>query len=207
MKKVIFIGPANVGKSSLRLFYFEQTSPETLIKNPLFPTRGVNHITYDHVFSVPKESNLIKGHIISEKLPLKVNVMDCSGQEFNTWFEKDSSYLFYSADIIFFVFDASQWLDDMERVKIKNQLLKIYEKRAKLSPDSHLYVIGHKFDLIPKDYPRRNDLSKIIKKELKEHVYLKEESYHDFNVYMSSLIEMQRDTLLTMATLIATINS
>ena len=125
-KKIIFTGPAGVGKTTLRKIFFEGDNPTKLLEYSLTPTHG-------------QESTLLK-------LQENIGVFDLAGQENQRWFETEAKSTFVDADIIICVLDISSSTEDM--VNFAKKLLKL---RKEITPSSYIYILLHKIDLISKD--------------------------------------------------------
>ena len=126
-KKIMLIGEAGVGKSTIRQTFFNYDDPKDLLENSLEPTRGVEHFNY----------------VMSD---LDLLVLDTAGQELEELLEKDPELHFSEVDAVIYVVDASNF--QKENKKIYDLLYKI-EKTAKFySPDVTISLYLHKIDLI-----------------------------------------------------------
>jgi GTPase SAR1 family protein len=125
-KKIIFTGPPQVGKTTLRKIFFEGENPKKLLEYSLTPTHG-------------QESILLK-------LQENIGVFDLAGQENQRWFETEAKSTFIDADIIICVLDISSSIEAM--VNFAKKLLKL---RNEITPSSYIYLLLHKSDLISKD--------------------------------------------------------
>ena len=115
-KKIIFTGPPQVGKTTLRKIFFEGENPTKLLEYSLTPTHG-------------QETILLK-------LQENVGVFDLAGQENHRWMETEAKSVFIDADIIICVLDISAPLDTMMDFTKKLQKL-----RLKITPFSYLYLL------------------------------------------------------------------
>ena len=122
-KKVVLVGPQEVGKSTLRKWIFEGDSVIKLLENPLEATFGVENYSY----------NLLMNDI---------GVFDLAGQENDRWFEKNTE-VFNESDLILNVLDA-RFAPKILEDKI-NLALKVETRQA---PKSLLFFLIHKIDLI-----------------------------------------------------------
>lgn len=122
-KKIVFIGPPGVGKTTIKNVFFEKANPLNLLKNSIAPTRGVNASLFN-----------IKGK--------EVGVFDLAGQENENWFNQDRNVFAY-ANLIICVLDVNSYLKDMLEFikKIVNIIKEI--RLEKLS----LVILLHKIDL------------------------------------------------------------
>ena len=127
-KKFIFTGPPNAGKTSIRLFFFEKTSPtEILLPKSLEPTRGVNWVSYKH-----------SGH--------NLGVCDCSGQEI-VQILKDSD-LFRGSDAIIYQFDVSDLDDEERKGEYLDYLIQLIKIKHEVEEQYDIFILCHKIDLI-----------------------------------------------------------
>ncbi len=130
-KKIVLIGRASVGKTSLIKSIFEGEDAQKLILYPLEPTRGINNYTFAW-------------------MDLKLGVFDTSGQElpFILFEKKDQNIAFDRATAIIYIMDFCSWIleqqDIIEEIKSIFDIKEIREKEAKF------YIIFHKIDLIHK---------------------------------------------------------
>ncbi|MHA1519752.1 MAG: ADP-ribosylation factor-like protein [Promethearchaeota archaeon] len=120
--KVVMLGRAGVGKTTLKKIFFERANPLLLLKNSLEPTIGAESNLYD--------------------MGLKLAVHDLAGQELNSWLDEEQ-YVFDSSDVIFIILDSS---DDWDgNIEIHNRLRQILQKNHVASSIS---LIFHKVDLL-----------------------------------------------------------
>ncbi len=126
-KKIMLIGEAGVGKSTIRQTFFNYDDPKELLKNSLEPTRGVEHFNY-----VMADMNLL--------------VLDTAGQELEDLLENEPEMQFSGVDVIIYIVDISEY--QKENKHIYDLLYKI-EKTVKFySPDAKVSLYLHKIDLI-----------------------------------------------------------
>jgi GTP-binding protein EngB required for normal cell division len=148
-KKVLILGRAGTGKSTIKQIIFEGKSPKKLLYDSLEPTRGITPSIYSW-------------------LDLKLGIFDSSGQELVSLFEKynDEQHLaFESVDIVLYVFDYELWTEHKDIIhKDIKAILKII---SELSPTSKLNLIFHKIDLIPKN--KKSDLIENVQNEFNKH--------------------------------------
>ncbi len=124
-KKIIFIGPPEAGKTTLRKIFFEGEDARSLLEHGIEPTYGVESI-----------------NINFEDM---VGVFDLSGQENQRWMETEDESIFFNTNAIIIVMDVK-----MTATEIIDFPLKIIKKRDELSPNSKIYLFLHKIDLINK---------------------------------------------------------
>ncbi len=86
-KKIIFVGPPEAGKTTLRKIFFEGENRKELLEFGLEPTHGNENILLN----------------LSET----VGVFDLAGQENQRWLETDERSIFYDSEIIIIVLDIS----------------------------------------------------------------------------------------------------
>ena len=122
-KKIIFIGPADAGKTTLRKVFFEGENSSKLLKFGLEPTHG-------------KESILIN-------LDEKIGIFDLAGQENKRWLETEDKEIFYETEIIIVVFDISKPYNE-----IPDFIKRVFLIREELTPKAFIYILLHKRDLI-----------------------------------------------------------
>lgn len=122
-KKVVLVGPMEVGKSTLRKWIFEGDSVIKLLENPLEATYGVENYSY--------------------KLLLNdIGVFDLAGQENDQWFEEKMD-IFNESDLILNVLDARF------APKILSEKIDLaYKVETQQAPQSLLFFLIHKIDLI-----------------------------------------------------------
>lgn len=122
--KLVLLGRAGVGKTTLRKIFFDRESPLVLIKESIKPTLGVDVNSYN--------------------LGMNIAVHDLAGQELNHWLTEGSSVLDLS-DIILIVLEC---LDDWdENIQIIKQVQQV---QLKIVPSATIVVFFHKIDLLTK---------------------------------------------------------
>lgn len=153
-RKVLLLGRAGTGKTSIKKIVFEGKNPKDLIYNPLEPTRGITPSVYSW-------------------LDLDLGVFDSAGQELNVLFEdeKEQAVAFENSDCIVYIFDFPTWnTKSQEIIKEIKRILEIIKRK---SYRSKVILFLHKIDLINQE-SRENDLEsigKIIKKEFNLPIY------------------------------------
>jgi len=130
-KKVIFVGPPNTGKTTIKTVFFEMANPFKLLKDSLNPTRGA----ISGVYSL---------------FDIELGVFDLAGQENENWFKKERDVFNYT-NLIICVLDINRYLKD--NFAFIDDLLEIY-KVLKLSRCS-LVILLHKIDLMEPLYVQR----------------------------------------------------
>ncbi len=127
-KKLVLIGDAGVGKSTIRETFFGFDEPQELLKNSLEPTRGIEHFSYTY-------------------FDMKVGIMDTAGQEIHQWLNVESERVFSGADHVIYVVDSSQFFKNQKEIyDILYQIINILKIQ---SPNAIVSLFSHKCDLIP----------------------------------------------------------
>jgi len=135
-KKIVLVGPQEVGKSTLRKWIFEGDSVIKLLENPLEATFGVENYSYDLLMN-------------------EIGVFDLAGQENDRWFEENVD-VFNESDLILNVLDA-RFAPKILADKI-DLALKVETEQA---PKSLLFFLIHKIDLI--DSKQLDKIKKALK--------------------------------------------
>jgi GTPase SAR1 family protein len=125
-KKIIFVGPSGAGKTTLRKLFFEGENSNKLLEYALEPTYG-------------EESLILRLPGINED----IGIFDLAGQENERWFSSDENSIFIETKVILVIVDISSSLDEIiEFIK------KVLEVRENLTPETKVYVLLHKIDLV-----------------------------------------------------------
>lgn len=131
-KKILLLGRAGTGKSTIKEIIFEGKNPKDLLSNPLAPTRGITPSIYSW-------------------LDLDLGLFDSSGQELQYLLSdaKEQNIAFDNTDAIIYLFDFQIWVAKSEEIidEIRS-ILKIIENK---SLKSKLVLFLHKTDLMSKD--------------------------------------------------------
>ena len=125
-KKVIFVGPSGAGKTTLRKIFFEGENASKLLEYALEPTYG-------------EESLILRLPGLNED----VGVFDLSGQENDRWLESEDKSIFLDAEVIMIIIDITAEFDP-----ILDFIRKVITIRNDLTPNSFVYVLMHKIDLV-----------------------------------------------------------
>ncbi|TFF63467.1 MAG: hypothetical protein EU521_01585, partial [Promethearchaeota archaeon] len=125
-KKIIFIGPSGAGKTTIRKMFFEGENSKKLLEYALEPTYG-------------EESLILRIPGLNED----IGVFDLAGQENHRWLETNDNEIFLDSKVIIVVIDISTDFDLI--LEFVNKVIKI---RNELTPNSKIYVLLHKIDLI-----------------------------------------------------------
>ncbi len=150
VRKIVLAGPMEVGKSTLRKWFFEGTPAYQLLENPLEPTMGFETFNY--------------------KLFKKLGVFDLAGQELARWFNGEAT-IFNNSDVIINVLDAASSTEDL--LDYIDQALEVQEKKA---PDSEIFFLIHKIDLLQEsEIKKKKEIIKTYKKgsdfDLKDRIF------------------------------------
>ncbi|GAB4326950.1 MAG: hypothetical protein Kow0069_33690 [Promethearchaeota archaeon] len=121
--KIVVVGPPAAGKTTLKRVYFEHANPLRLLETKLEPTTGVEVGSY-HQFNS------------------EVGVFDLAGQENRRWFEEEPE-IFDRADVVVCVLPVTD--DALSLVEFAEKVLEV---RAAKCPDSRVFVLLHKVDLV-----------------------------------------------------------
>jgi len=125
-KKVIFVGPSGAGKTTLRKIFFEGENASKLLEYALEPTYG-------------EESLILRLPGLNED----VGVFDLAGQENHRWLESEDKSIFIDAKVIMIIIDITA-----EFEIILDFIRKVIGIRDDITPDSFIYVLMHKIDLV-----------------------------------------------------------
>ena len=130
-KKILLLGRAGVGKSTLKEIIFEGNDPDELLVHSLAPTMGIETSVYSW-------------------LDLELSVFDTSGQELKALLEDESEQLlaFGGVDIVIYVFDYEIWLRDSQ--EISDEIKAVNKIMRRVTKQAQLILLFHKIDLIPK---------------------------------------------------------
>ena len=154
-RKIILLGRAGTGKTSIKKLLFEGVQPDKLLTNPLEPTRGIISKVY-------------------RWLDLNLGVFDTSGQELPFLLQnpKEQEYNLQNTDSLIYIIDYPRWTNDYE--EICEEIRKIKDILTQCSIDAKLSVFFHKIDLIPNEFEEsiNNQLNMEIKYKLGLSYYL-----------------------------------
>ena len=125
-KKVIFVGPSGAGKTTLRKIFFEGENASKLLEYALEPTYG-------------EESLILRLPGLNED----VGVFDLAGQENQRWLESEDKSIFSETEVILIIIDITADFDF-----ILDFIRKVIAIRKEITPDSFIYVLMHKIDLV-----------------------------------------------------------
>jgi Ras-related GTP-binding protein A/B len=131
-KKVLLMGKAHSGKTSMRSIIFANFLARETTR--LAPTLDVEH---SHVRFL--------GDLV-------LNLWDCGGQDafYESYFERDRETIFRSVELLIYVFDIES--DDPE--KDFDHFCGVLEAIEENSPDARIFVLVHKMDLVAEEEDR-----------------------------------------------------
>ncbi|MHA1669012.1 MAG: ADP-ribosylation factor-like protein [Promethearchaeota archaeon] len=162
-KKLLFLGRAGVGKTTIKEIIFEGKDPKTMLEIALQPTRGIETSDYSW-------------------LDLELVIFDTSGQELPNLItdEKESLRTFSDADAVIYILDYNLWHNFS--LEISDEINAIYNIAQKNSQKAKFIVLVHKIDLIPEEI--RNNL-RIFMLQLQNLINLPVKS----DIYFTSIAE------------------
>lgn len=192
----MFIGPPNVGKTSLRKFLFEGVPADTILEESELPTIGIKYSRYEYVYSYPFE----KDGNSPEKIPVELAMLDTSGQELEKILTTNTrEKVFSNADIILFIFDVSEWENETRREYLMDFISFVNDARIELAPESTYHVIGHKYDNFPGGIDDMDKVKAAIKNDLDDYVFQKTGKMLGFDIILTSLKkEYRRESFHTL---------
>jgi Ras-related GTP-binding protein A/B len=128
-KKVLLMGKAHSGKTSMRSIIFANYLARDTTR--LSPTLDVEH---SHVRFL--------GDLV-------LNLWDCGGQDafYESYFERDRETIFRSVELLIYVFDIES--DNPE--KDFDHFCGVLEAIEENSPDARIFVLVHKMDLVDEE--------------------------------------------------------
>jgi len=150
-KKVLLLGRAATGKSSIKKVIFEGKNPYKLLYSPLEPTLDLEPTTYSW-------------------LDLSMGIFDSSGQEIASVLQDEHTrdLAFENTAIVIYIIDIIEWVNNNNDVISDiDKILKIIEQKGS---DTKLVLFLNKIDLINKE--QRNEIIVPIKSQLEEKYHL-----------------------------------
>ena len=128
-RKILLLGHAGVGKTTIKEIIFEGQDPQDLLIHPLSPTRGIKPSVYSW-------------------LDLSLGVFDSSGQELNGILNNNRNQFiaFEKTDTIIYIFDITRWASKSKQIISEIQAIKDIIKIR--SYDTKIILFLHKIDQI-----------------------------------------------------------
>lgn len=140
-RKILVIGPPEVGKTSIALTTFGYVEPKiVLTAENMEPTMGLDIQNYHW-----------KDYFVS--------VWDLAGQELDTWIVREEGVVFPETDLLMIVFQIDMPLEDILYLVELIEMLREYYKI------SHSVILLHKIDMIA-DVKHRQDKIDEVKFEI-----------------------------------------
>ena len=131
VRKILLLGRAGVGKSTIKKIIFEGEDPSELLHHSLEPTRGIETLNYSW-------------------LDLELTIFDTSGQELENLLKEESEQViaFGNADAVIYIFDYNNWQKNSQ--EIADEIIEVNKIIRRINKEAKLMIIFHKIDLIPK---------------------------------------------------------
>lgn len=128
-KKVLLMGKAHSGKTSMRSIIFANYLARDTMR--LSPTLDVEH------------------HHVRFLGDLVLNLWDCGGQDafYESYFERDRETIFRSVELLIYVFDIESDCPE----KDFDHFAGVLEAMEENSPDARIFVLVHKMDLVAEE--------------------------------------------------------
>ena len=128
-KKVLLMGKAHSGKTSMRSIIFANYLARDTTR--LSPTLDVEH------------------HHVRFLGDLVLNLWDCGGQDafYESYFERDRETIFRSVELLIYVFDIESETPE----KDFDHFCGVLEAIEENSPDARIFVLVHKMDLVAEE--------------------------------------------------------
>jgi len=128
-KKVLLMGKAHSGKTSMRSIIFANYLARDTMR--LSPTLDVEH------------------HHVRFLGDLVLNLWDCGGQDafYESYFERDRETIFRSVELLIYVFD----IESEHPEKDFDHFSGVLEAMEENSPDARIFVLVHKMDLVAEE--------------------------------------------------------
>nr|MDO8112185.1 Rab family GTPase [Candidatus Sigynarchaeota archaeon] len=122
-KKIVLIGPMAAGKTTFKRVFFEDANPLQLVNCSIEPTRGIENKAYRYFSQT-------------------IAVWDLAGQELDNWLGERSD-VFQESTVIVCMLSASLSLKDNLLF-----LIKFLKKKMEIAPESVLFILLNKCDLL-----------------------------------------------------------
>lgn len=167
-RKLLFIGPPAAGKTSLRKFFFDAVPSEKLLAESEPPTKAMKFHVHDYLYSYMFD-NLSAPE--KEDIPIKLAIVDTSGQEIDRLLGEQRERAFPSSDIVFFVFDIGDWFKKENREYLLDLFTRIHHIIVEMAPDAQVCVFCHKIDKIGLNEPNLEKIRGEIKEIMLERAF------------------------------------
>ncbi len=162
------------------------------------PSIGLKHDVFEYLFMYPPETKKPS----PEKIPFKLALVDTSGQEMEKWVTTQRKEVFPGSDIIFFIFDASEWADPARRQIICDYIWFVLKTRNELAPSALFYILAHKYDKVAGKKYDIDTARRDIAEGIKDYIFKKKDLIVDLHVSVTSLHKKYRNhTFSTMLNL------
>jgi len=160
-KKILIIGRAGVGKTSIKQVIFDGKNPKDIILFPLEPTRGIDPSVYTW-------------------MDLEIGIFDTSGQELPYLLEDEieQKRTFEKSDAIIYIFDYLLWVDNSEG--IYEEIQKIFRIMNSYGTKTKFVIFFHKIDLFNQ---KIKGMFQLIETQIKEHLNIPIE----FKIFFTTL--------------------
>ena len=160
-KKILIIGRAGVGKTSIKQVIFDGKSPKDIILFPLEPTRGISTSVYSW-------------------MDLEIGIFDTSGQELPYLLEDEieQKRAFENSDATIYIFDYLLWVDNSEG--IYEEIQKIFSIMNSYGTKTKFVIFFHKIDLFNQ---KIKGMFQLIETQIKEHLNIPIE----FKIFFTTL--------------------
>ncbi|MFX1239328.1 MAG: GTPase [Promethearchaeota archaeon] len=183
-KKILLLGRASTGKTSIISAILEGKDPLLLMMNPLDPTRGIETSVHNW-------------------MDITLSIFDTSGQEINNYIDKDEEQqkVFQGAELVIYIFDYPSWINNP--IDLIEEIRKIELLIQKKYIRAELILILHKIDLIHSQqklnlFSIKNDILELI--EINDTIQLYFTSIYPelisetFNVFFDIFSRFSEDT-------------
>lgn len=163
-KKILIIGRAGVGKTSIKQVIFDGKNPKDIILFPLEPTRGLSTSVYSW-------------------MDLEIGIFDTSGQELPYLLEDEieQKRTFEKSDAIIYIFDYLLWVDNSEG--IYEEIQKIFSIMNSYGTKTKFVIFFHKIDLFNQ---KIKGMFQLIETQIKEHFNIPIE----FKIFFTTLLQI-----------------
>jgi len=181
-KKILLLGRACSGKTSIKKLIFEGHDPKELLYNSLEPTRGLTPSVYSW-------------------LDFNLGLFDSSGQELGFLLknENEQKIAFQNAGYLIYVVDYPSWENNSQNIIDEIQLILDINKEKTYNSEVILFL--HKIDLINEETRELelNSISTTIKEKLDLPIYFTSIypnlNYRTYNAFYEILSSFSKESL------------